>query len=373
MTEAANCVPPNIQPRVDRRVALLSIVGFWVFYYILNSCRFALLDWDNQWQMLQARTGVSLIGILLFYCAYLAMRRVEGRAMPVLVATAFLAAVPVAVVYAFINYTAFSMITPMDNVPSEHESKSVLIAVSDLALSWYFFIVAWSALFVALSYAARVKAAERNIAFYRAEAQNAQLRALRYQINPHFLFNTLNSLSTLILRRRSDEAERMVINLAAFFRASLTGDPTADVTLAEEIRMQRLYLEIEESRFPDRLKVQVEVPSDLEQALIPGFILQPLVENAIKYAVARSLRPVTIQIRAEKVGDRLVLSVEDDGDPMLPLAANGGTGVGLRNVRDRLLARYGEAADCSFWRRDEGGFRVQLTMPLVLERALAAS
>jgi sensor histidine kinase YesM len=119
--------------------------------------------------------------------------------------------------------------------------------------------------------------------------------------------------------------------------------------------------------------VQIEVPADLEVALIPGFILQPLVENAIKYAVARSLRPVTILIRAEKIGDRLLLSVEDDGDPMLPVPTNGGTGVGLRNVRDRLVARYGDAAECAFWRRDEGGFRVELAMPLVLQRALAAS
>jgi LytS/YehU family sensor histidine kinase len=205
---------------------------------------------------------------------------------------------------------------------------------------------------------------------FRAEAQSAQLRALRYQVNPHFLFNTLNSLSALILHQRSDEAERMVMNLANFFRSSLTADPTEDVPLAEEIRMQRLYLEIEQTRFPDRLKVTVELPRELEAAPVPGLILQPLVENAIKHGVARSLAPVTIAIRARTAAGRLILVVEDDAKP--GTEPEHGCGLGLRNVRERLAARFDGEAACSYGPKPGGGYAVHLLLPMQGSRMEAA-
>jgi two-component system LytT family sensor kinase len=241
--------------------------------------------------------------------------------------------------------------------------------IVDAALNWYFFIVAWAILYIALSYAGKVRLAERNAAAYRAEAQSAQLRALRYQVNPHFLFNTLNSLSTLVMRQRSEEAERMIINLSNFFRTSLTTDPTEDVPLVDEIRMQRLYLDIEQVRFPERLQVVLDVPVELENAAVPGLILQPVIENAIKYGVARSTRPVTVTIRAKADEGRLLLSVEDDGVADTgpggqPVGKVQGNGVGLRNVCDRLAARFGADAACQYGARPNGGFAVDLAMPL---------
>jgi LytS/YehU family sensor histidine kinase len=201
------------------------------------------------------------------------------------------------------------------------------------------------------------------------EAQAAQLRALRYQINPHFLFNTLNSLSALVLRRRTEEAERMIANLAAFFRASLTPDPTEDVPLSEEIRMQQLYLDIEKVRFPERLLARFEIAPEAARASVPGLILQPLVENAIKYGVSRSSRPVTVAIRAHGEDGRLHLIVEDDGGAFGELAAAeaNGHGVGLRNVCERLAARFDGAAECRYGALPGGGFRVDLVLPLSQE------
>ena len=124
-----------------------------------------------------------------------------------------------------------------------------------------------------------------------------RLDALQSQINPHFLFNTLNSLSSLILSKKTDTAERMLMNLSTFFRATLSADPTADVSLDEEIRLQRLYLDIEQIRFPDRLHVEIDVPDTLQTARVPVLILQPIVENAVKYGVAKSRKPVTVRIR----------------------------------------------------------------------------
>ena len=371
--QAAITAARSSPPRADRRVALWSIFAFWAFYFVLNTALMAIEGAHDQLSMLPRRGGVAVAGIALTFVMYLILRRVEGKSMRFLVTTAFLISIPASIAYATVNYAAFYLIAPTNSMLQEtaqahtkHESLAAIITES--AVSWYFFIAAWGVLYVALSYAAKMAHAERSAAAYKAEAQAAQLRALRYQINPHFLFNTLNSLSTLVMRQSGDEAERMIINLANFFRTSLTADPTEDVSLVDEVKMQRLYLDIEQIRFPDRLKVALDIPAELEGAAVPGMILQPIVENAIKYGVARSSQPVTVTVRARAVDGRLNLTVEDDGtaDAVRGTAEEKapGHGVGLRNVCERLAAQFGAAADCHYGARPQGGFRVSLSMPL---------
>jgi hypothetical protein len=240
-----------------------------------------------------------------------------------------------------------------------------LLEIADNADNGYFFFVAWAALYLALRYAGQVRALERRSADLRAAAQSAELRALRYQVNPHFLFNTLNSLSSLVMTDKRERAERMILGLSTFFRHSLRGDPTEDVALAEEIDLQRLYLDIEAVRFPDRLRAEIDLPAGLAGVKIPGMILQPVVENAVKHAVSRTVRPVTIRIVARAAGGDLRLEVLDDGDARAAGAPGAeGTGVGLRNVRDRLTARFGDLAACRWGPRDGGGYRVLLTLPM---------
>ena len=222
--------------------------------------------------------------------------------------------------------------------------------ITDIALGRYFLLLAWAALYLALGYAETARGAERREGEYRRAAKSAELRSLRYQVNPHFLFNTLNSLSALVLTGKTAAAETMIQTISTFYRRSLAGDPTADVPLAEEIRLQRLYLEIETVRFPERLKTRFEISEDLEAACVPGMILQPLVENSVKHAVAALSRPVTITLAAREEHGRLVLTVSDDGpgapdDPGASSpSAGGGCGIGLQNVRDRLAARFGTEA-----------------------------
>ncbi len=134
------------------------------------------------------------------------------------------------------------------------------------ASGWYFFYFGLGCFFVGMSSARRLREAERRAAEFERLAQSAQLRALRYQVNPHFLFNTLNSLSSFIMTRRNDEAEAMILSLSAFFRSTLAIDPTDDVTLKEEIALQRLYLDVERARFPDRLEVSVDIPIHLQKS-----------------------------------------------------------------------------------------------------------
>jgi signal transduction histidine kinase len=357
-------------PRVAPRVALWSIFAFWAFYYVLNTARMAIAAENDQIGMLIRRGGVVAIGIVLSLAMYFILHRLEDKSMRFLLATVFAISIPASLGYALVNYSAFYLIAPTNSMMHEMtqaaaKHESLLAVITDSAVSWYFFIAAWGVLYVALSYAAKMGHAERSAAAYRAEAQTAQLRALRYQINPHFLFNTLNSLSTLVLQRRTEEAEQMIINLATFFRTSLTSDPAADVTLCTEIRLQRLYLAIEQVRFPQRLSVVVDVPLELESAPVPGMILQPLVENAIKHGVARSSGAVTVTIRARPNGGSFHLSVEDDADGDVPFLRR--DGVGLANVRERLAARFDGAASAAYGRRDGGGFKVDLTIPLPLD------
>jgi len=236
--------------------------------------------------------------------------------------------------------------------------------LTDVALGRYFLLIAWATLYLALGNGEQLRAAEYREGQFARAAKAAELRSLRYQVNPHFLFNTLNSLSALVMVGRAEQAERMIQSISRFYRHSLAGDPTQDMPLADEIALQRHYLDIEAVRFPERLKCEFDVPDDLLSACVPGMILQPLVENSIKYAVSTTIRPVTIRISAREAGGFLILTVADDGPG--EGFVGGGTGIGLGNVRSRLAARFGESeAKVESGPLPAGGYATVLTMPLV--------
>jgi LytS/YehU family sensor histidine kinase len=234
---------------------------------------------------------------------------------------------------------------------------------------WTWFFLAWAGLYLALSYSFDVQAEQIRSAELQARAHAAQLRALHSQINPHFLFNSLNSVSALILDGEAAKADSMVSKLSHFLRMGLSIDPSATIPLASEIALQRAYLEIEQLRYPD-LDVEVELPAELEDALVPSLILQPIVvENAVKYGVAGSLPPSRIAIRANWESDgeagegRLAIEVTDSGGsankPIPP-----GAGIGLRNVGERLQLLYGARQSLDKGPSEDGGYQVRLTLPV---------
>jgi two-component system LytT family sensor kinase len=354
----------------DIGIALKSILGFWLLYMALITVRALLLSFPQFWEMLARRAVATAIGALLTFLIYLALRTVRRSGLTKKTVVAAILCLPASALFSASNHFIFYVYAPVTAATSDMwmqnltPAERLLRAVADSALSWYFIFAAWAAFYVAMSYAAQLRAADRRAAVLAREAQEAQLRALRYQINPHFLFNTLNSLSALTLSRKTDVAERMLMNLSTFFRATLSADPTADVPLEEEIKLQQLYLDIEQIRFPRRLSVEVDIPASLLSAPVPVLILQPIVENAVKYGVAKSRKPVTIRISAHQEAGRLHLKVRDNGEA--PPAENDvGTGVGLRNVRDRLEARYGNRAGCLYGADPDGGFTVHLYMPVM--------
>jgi hypothetical protein len=186
--------------------------------------------------------------------------------------------------------------------------------------------------------------AERQLAAARSAAQQAQLEALRLQLNPHFLFNTLNAISSMIITKRNDDAELMTDKLSSFLRASLACNPSELVLVDEELGLTGDYLDIEGVRFGDRLRVEISSSAEAGDVRVPGMLIQPLVENAIKYGVATSLEPVTIAIEAAVVDGTLCLTVTNGVGTATVPAKTAGAGVGLKNVRRRLAALYGDKA-----------------------------
>jgi hypothetical protein len=187
---------------------------------------------------------------------------------------------------------------------------------------------------------------ERQLAEANLSAQQAQLAALRYQLNPHFLFNALNSISALIVTRRNDDAERMTEKLSSFLRSSLNAEPSELIPLDEELALTEEYLAIESVRFGERLEVAVHCSDDACQALVPSFLVQPLVENAVKHGVARSTQPVEIGIDGELKDGVLRITVSNhiNTGTALNLPDADGAGVGIENVRHRLQAVFGKRA-----------------------------
>ncbi len=240
---------------------------------------------------------------------------------------------------------------------------------------------AWSALYYAINFFLQVEEQNDRLERLEAQATSAQLAMLRYQLNPHFLFNTLNSISTLVLLKQTAPANAMLTRLSSFLRHTLVMQPGTKVTIAEEVETLQLYLEIERMRFEERLRTEFNIEPAASLALIPSMLLQPLVENAIKYGVSAQEEGARISLSAQVLGTRLRLTVSDTGPGMQgsrrndiiensPAAGHSAsTGVGLANIRDRLAQAYGEDHRFDIVTPAGGGFTVIIEIPYERETA----
>jgi two-component system, LytTR family, sensor kinase len=225
-------------------------------------------------------------------------------------------------------------------------------------------LAAWSALYYGINYFLLLEEQIDQREKLESQASTAQLAMLRYQLNPHFLFNTLNSISTLVLLKQTERANAMLARLSSFLRYTLVNEPASKVTLAQEVETLKLYLEIEKMRFEDRLRPHFRVDADTIGARLPSLLLQPLIENAIKYAVTPSEDGADIWITAMREGQGVRIEVADDGKAEASeLSASPSTGVGLANIRDRLSQAYGAAHRFETRTNDKGGFSVIIDSP----------
>ncbi|MFW5634170.1 MAG: sensor histidine kinase [Erythrobacter sp.] len=397
---------------VPFRTVLVSMVVLWATYFVLITVRSVVMDFGLQFEMAWRRLLVTALGVGFTVVLWFILRLFDQRPLWVKISAAIIFAFPVAMAIGHVNQLVFEDIqaaqeaeyarknninlrrdeagnllidVPVRRIsPAEPgraagagedivESESIIIAPAetsvdfwrkllDIALGRYFLLLAWASTYFALLAGYQARAAERREQQFRNAARAAELRSLRYQVNPHFLFNTLNSLSALVMTGKGDRAERMIQTISRFYRHSLADEPTSDVPLADEFDLQKLYLDIEAVRFPERLVCVFDLPDDLAEARVPGMILQPLVENSVKYAVSAVSRRVTITVAAREEAGRLVITVSDDG-PGVPDERLHGFGIGLANVRDRLEARFGP--DIGFTSAPvPGGYRTEIRIPL---------
>jgi sensor histidine kinase YesM len=230
-------------------------------------------------------------------------------------------------------------------------------------------LAGWSALYFGINFYLIVEQQADQLLVLGNQASSAQLAMLRYQLNPHFLFNTLNSISTLVLLKETERANAMLSRLADFLRFTLIYEPTANVTVAQEVHTLKLYLEIEKMRFEKRLRPVFEIDPRAERARLPSLLLQPLVENAIKYAVTPSEEGAEIAVSARLVGERVRITVSDTGPGLIEnkLGPSLSTGVGLANIRDRLAQAYGPDHRFDARSTPGGGFAVEIEIPYQLE------
>jgi two-component system sensor histidine kinase AlgZ len=203
--------------------------------------------------------------------------------------------------------------------------------------------------------------AQLQLAQAQAAAREAQLRALRLQVHPHFLFNALNAVSALVSNQSNREANRMLGSVADFLRATLAHDGRHEHSLAEELALLDAYLDIEKARLGERLRLTMKAGPDLLDSAVPYLMLQPLVENAIRHGIAPLSTPGRLDIRVERLGERLLVEVHNDG--RRPDRAGSG-GIGLANVAERLRHLYGDAQQVDAGWDGDARFGVRITLPL---------
>lgn len=260
--------------------------------------------------------------------------------------------------FSFIETWSFATFVHPDARPAGVEFFGAIIL--DFSL-----LAAWSALYYGINYYLLLEEEIDQRSRLENQASSAQLAMLRYQLNPHFLFNTLNSISTLVLLKQTERANAMLARLASFLRYTLANEPTAQVTLAQEVETLKLYLEIEKMRFEDRLRPHFRIEAETIGARLPSLLLQPLLENAIKYAVTPSEEGADIWVTATREGRAVRIEVADSGPGTgAGLFSGHSTGVGLTNIQDRLAQAYGPGHGFTTRANDRGGFSVILEIPL---------
>jgi two-component system, LytTR family, sensor kinase len=299
-----------------------------------------------------AITGFVLSAPMRYIYRWLWSRSVRQRILGVL-ATCYITALPLRFI---INRSYKALYEP------DWHSQS-LFELFGGTLSTTYVLLCWSVLYFGIKFYESQRQQEEAMLKAVALAQQAQLKMLRYQLNPHFLFNTLNAISTLILDNQNRKANHAVTRLSEFLRYTLDQDPMKKVTLRQEIEALDLYLGTERLRFGERLRLEYAIEETALAALVPSLLLQPLLENSLKYAVSAREQGGVVRIEGRARGGLLELAVIDDGPGLREGGQSGERrGVGLANTRERLAVLYGET--CRFAVLNSNpGLRVEMALP----------
>jgi signal transduction histidine kinase len=344
----------------------------WFFGYVLVDIVAILMNRAAPGVTLLASIPMLALGVCQTEAIDMLRARLERtrwaiRTALLLVATLIASALQALFDLNWIRYVALTYFPTWQTwalqITSQRASSSFVLYVWTFCLA---LTLLWAARASRSSEANAARAAEAEMA-----AAKAQSAALRLQLNPHFLFNTMNSISSLVGLDRKREAEEMIERLCDFLRGSLNADPTEDVPLAQEIDSVDAYLSIEATRFGDRLEIDIDVAPDTVDAAVPSFILQPFVENAIKHGVSLVKGPAHVTVKAARENGELVLMVTNSAEPghtaaeSLPTRLS--TGIGISNTRQRLRNRYGDRGQLAAGPID-GGYIAAIRFPFTICR-----
>jgi len=352
-------------------------VGYWGGLCVITF--FSLTVWYGQvdWTHASHTAIQALAGLILSYPLHIVFSLIWNSPQVWRVVISFISVAIVALAWNIFRMVVYRMLTGEDKIMDDFGG-------------WYFgaifVFLCWTALYHGIRYQqllldenSRILEAEDAVSQEKlrriqaeSKAKDAKLEMLRYQLNPHFLFNTLNAINSLVGIGDSKRAQKMIVQLSQFMRYSLDNNPKMKIPLEREVDALMLYLEIEKTRFGDRLTIDFELDSNSSLALVPSLLLQPLIENSMKYAIAKTESGGVIQLRAHRDSDSLVLKLSDSGtagelDSDKISTSPPGRGIGLRNTIDRLKAFYGEDYSFDLSTSRAGGLRTTITIPFEVE------
>jgi len=300
----------------------------------------------------------TLSGFLLSYVQWLFIQKIVHLPLKKTLFFSFVSAATLGLIFNVIKLSTFKVV-----VYQQHwnESWNMLEFGGWLLFSLTTMFV-WTSIFFIMLYNTKLQKEHEMLLRAKTAAKDAQLQMLRYQLNPHFMFNTMNAISTLIYKNENEKANEMLDKLCEFFRYSLDKNDKSKTTLLKELELLELYLSIEKVRFGQRLHIDFAICEDTKYCQVPNMLLQPLVENAIKYAIEPCKEGGRVCISTQKVDGRLVLMVIDDGQELKKVVSDG-FGIGISNTKARLDAMFNSDYNVTITSGDHGGTSVLISIP----------
>lgn len=353
-----------LRPNLSAQFWIFQLMGWgtWVGLLVLRDLSFVPAEY------MPVRAGIfaidAAVGMVLTTLLRYLYRFLWDHSAAIRVAAVLLGSFVASIIWLEVK----SFITATDIGSAVDLRDYGLVSVTTLFPFSNAFMLVWSVLYFCIKYYQLFQLEKTKSLRSEALAHEAQLRMLHYQLNPHFLFNTLNAISTLVLEKKTQSANSMLTKLSQFLRYSLDNDPLVQVPLQHELNSVRLYLDIEKVRFEERMQLHMEIEPAAQIAMVPSMLLQPLIENAVKHAIARSEEGGQISIRARVADGKLVIEVEDDGPGitdarLLEMGNAGSAGVGLKNIHNRLKEVYGSAHRLAFSSATPHGCLVTVVIP----------
>lgn len=347
----------------ERTFWTLQVSG-WIGYYLARTFQGMVMDLPFL-EYAPLYGSATIFGFALTLVLRLFYRRIKEVPLPLIILGILTASASLGAVFSTLETSAMPYLIP-GSEPYQGMQKLGNAMFEATA------IFAWSTIYFGYHYYESFQEQKEQVLKATAMAHQAQLQMLRYQLNPHFLFNTLNAISTLVLDKSEADANHMLTKLSSFLRYTLVNQPTQRVTLEQELHALGLYLDIEKVRFQDRLVIDYQIDESTRATLVPNLILQPLIENVIKYAIAPSIEGGVITIAATVENGRLKIALKDTGPGMEDvdnIVSQSGSGVGLVNTKERLAQIYGDEHSFKLENLEPNGLGVFIEIPCERKKA----